>query len=70
MYQITIYETRIKKVPGGREWKEGAGDEGSHNWGYTPRITIEQEVEDCIYKQSFKKLELGDVIKAINGLTV
>lgn len=66
-YTITITEHGIEEVPAGREWKEGAGDEGENKYGYTPRIMKEKQVDREIYKQNSDTLHLKDVIKAVNG---
>ena len=67
MYEITIKTTTIEEKPDGKEWKiVGRRKDGGDKYGYTPEITRKKEVETTIYRQVVPKINIVEIINAVN----
>ncbi|KIC38137.1 hypothetical protein RA27_20415 [Ruegeria sp. ANG-R] len=64
-YVITVTEIGEEKRIVGRQWKEGAGDGGSH--GYTPETEATRDYEREIFKQTVPDLDLSKLVITINS---
>lgn len=65
-YTITITKTERVVRKAGKQW-EKLKDGG--DYGYTPEIEKEVEVETKVLEQTLEHLDLVAVVKAINGLS-
>ena len=68
-YTIVITEQCVETVWGGKEWEPGAGEEGEggeRQFGYSPEIRKKEVVTREIYKQDVNRLNLVEVIHAVN----
>ena len=74
-YKITITEYATENTLTSRKWEQGGPDgrrkdedDNPNAWGYTPQIEQRSVVERTVYSQNTDNLDLGEVIKAVNGL--
>ena len=70
-YKIIVIETICEDTIHGGEWKQGAGqsEDDKDKYGYTPEIISAKVVEREVYSQDVDKLNLTDVIAAVNNMT-
>jgi hypothetical protein len=67
-FKITIEETTIEEVIGGKEWKTlETTKDGGNIRGYSPEIVKTVEIERVVYTQIISELNLVSVINAVNG---
>lgn len=66
MFEIIIRETKDVVKTVGKEWKL-CGEKGSEQYAYTPEIEKTLSSEKDIYMQKVDKLNIAQVIDAING---
>ena len=66
-YKIVITEYCVEEKPAGKQWEEGAGEDGK-SYGYTPEIIRKTVVERDIYSQDIEELDLKAVIQAVNEI--
>lgn len=76
-YTITITRTTIEERPAGKEWtivsrKPSTQTRGATHdeFGYTPEITKKKTVEQRIYEQTLDKIDITNIIAAVNGAEV
>lgn len=66
-YIITIIEKVTETKKRGKTWELGAGKTPAE-YGYTPEIEKEVDIEREVFKQNVDALDITAVIRAINGL--
>lgn len=66
-YKIEITEFTTETQLKGKVWAAVKGNPDA-DYGYTPEIEKKVDVERVIYLQNSEELDLGAVIKAVNGL--
>lgn len=63
-YVITVTEIGEERRMIGREWQNGAGEDGA--FGYTPEVEATRKYEREIYKQTVAELDLPKLVTTIN----
>jgi len=66
-FKIVITEFTQEKVVKGRRW-ERVNDIPETNYAYTPEIEVTEDVSREVLVQNVERLDLVQVIKAINGI--
>ena len=65
MFTITITKKTIEERPAGKDWELTGLDDPKY--AYTPEIVKKRKVEQKIYEQTVEKINISNVIIAVNN---